>query len=250
MSGKVAIVTGGADGIGAATARAFANAGIAVMIGDISPAGAALAQALTAAGQRASFIETDVRSPAACQALVDACLAQYGRLDIAANNVGKVDRDPGVDNILTPQAWDDVISISLSSLFYCIRAELEPMLAAGGGAIINMSSVAGLVSLPRKLAYVSAKHGVIGLTKAVCDTYGDRNIRCNAIAPGLIETPGLRAAVARGDSTAAAAFAQRTPMRRMGIAEEVAAAALWLSSDAAGYVNGAVLPVDGGYLVR
>lgn len=251
LTGQAALVTGGASGIGAAVVRAFAAAGASVVIGDIdAAAGEAMAGSLRNAGFDVLFHQADVTSASSCQAMIDLCATRFGRLGIAVNNVGKIDPPTVPNEILTTDGWDATISLSLSGIYYCVRAELTAMLDAGGGAIVNVASVGGLVSLPRKLAYVSAKHGVIGLTKAVCDAYADRNIRCNAVAPGLIETPGMRASQAKGSADTIALFESRIPSGRLGTAEEVARAILWLASDDAAYVNGATLTIDGGYIVR
>lgn len=245
------LVTGGASGIGEGAVRAFAEAGASVTIADIDPvAGIAVERDLVEAGFDVLFHQVDVTSASACQAMVDRCVERFGKLDVAVNNVGIVDPETVPDQILTAEGWDRTISVSLSSMFYSIRAELDVMIKAGGGSIVNVASIGGLVSLQGKLAYVSAKHGVIGLTKAICDTYADQNIRCNAVAPGLIETPGMQAAKAKGSAESIALFSTRIPSRRLGTTAEIAKAILWLSSADAAYVNGAALAVDGGYIVR
>lgn len=247
---QVALVTGGAAGIGEATARAFAQAGAAVMIADIDPAIARTAEALAASGYIIAYHQVDVSSASGCADMVAACLARFGRLDAAVNNVGVVDPQSTASDILTTDDWDRTISLSLSSVFYCIRAQLGPMLAAGRGTIVNTASIAGLVSLSGRFAYVTAKHGIIGLTKAICDTYADAGIRCNAVAPGLIETPGMRRSGDDGNAASVARFLERVPSGRPGTADEIAQAILWLSSAEANYVNGTTLAIDGGYVVR
>ncbi len=250
LHGAAVVVTGGASGIGLATVRAFGERGASVILADIDHSGADRARLLREAGLDVRFQQADVTSVEACSEIVAACIGYFGRVDIAVNNVGVV--DPAIEDgeILPTQAWDRTIALSLSSTFYCIQAQLGAMLPAGGGSIVNIASVGGLVSLNRKLAYVSAKHGVIGLTKAICDTYGSRNIRCNAVAPGLIETPGLKAAGTKGNATSIDRFASQIPSGRLGTAEDIARAVLWLASSDAEYANGTVLTVDGGYVVR
>ena len=246
---RVALITGGGSGIGRATALRLAAEGVAVVIGDIGSAGAEVVDEIRGSNGIAFSRSADVTAPEQCTALVAECVKRFGRLDVAVNNVGQVDPVQDGSTLLSFEDWDRTISISLSSVFYCIRAELDVMLSAGAGVIVNTASVGGLVSLRDKLAYTSAKHGVVGLTKAVCDTFGHRGIRCNAVAPGIVETPGLRSAAEQG-AARVAELGARIPSGRLASAAEIADAIYWLSSDKASYVNGATLVVDGGYTVR
>lgn len=248
FEGRAVIVTGGASGIGAATARAFAQQGASVLIADVDGvAGEQLAHEL---GQKCRSEVCDVSDPLACEKMVERCMAEFGRLDIAFNNAGIVGAQAGISgHELSVESWRQVIDISLSGVFYSVRAELPIMLAAGGGVIINTSSILGIRSMPGVPAYVAAKHGLIGLTMAIATEYGDRNIRCSAVAPGFVATPGM----AKSSAMTPALRLQlegSIPAGRFAEPDEVARAVLWLSSNDSSYLNGIVLPVDGGYLTR
>ena len=171
-----------------------------------------------------------------------AATRHFGRLDLALNNAAI--QGPSAPIAEYPlDGWATTLGINLSGVFYCMRAEIPLLLAGGGGAIVNVASISGLISFPNQSGYVAAKHGVVGLTKAACNEYGPLGIRCNAIAPGATETPMLPGGISRE-------FRDVLPARRAAQPEEIAAAAVWLCSPASSYVNGACLPVDGGYLVQ
>jgi NAD(P)-dependent dehydrogenase (short-subunit alcohol dehydrogenase family) len=241
--GRVALVTGGADGMGWAAVQRFAARGAAVAICDIDvDLARQRVAALTTAGATARFFETQVGDPDQCERAVRGVVAGLGRLDFAFNNAGY----PGE---LLPFAqqktdvWNKVIAITLSGVFHCMRAELEAMLAGGGGAIVNNASISGLVGFGTLAPYSAAKHGVLGLTKCAALEYARQGIRVNAICPGYMDTT-----MTQQSSTPAMreALAASAPIGRLGAPGEVGEVATWLCSSAASYVNGACIPVDGG----
>jgi NAD(P)-dependent dehydrogenase (short-subunit alcohol dehydrogenase family) len=245
LEGRVAIITGASRGIGAATSRAFAAAGAAVALAARDEAAlASLADQLFAGGGRAIAVPTDVADPASVERLVDRTVGAFGRLDLAFNNAAGGGQGPTPLADLPVDAYDSAIAITLRGVFLSMRYEIPAMLEAGGGAIVNMSSTAGLEGVGGLAGYVSAKHGVIGLTKTAALDYADRNLRVNALPPGPILTDNLKRAGEDAQRLAALAM----PMRRIGRPEEVAAAVVWLCSDQAAFITGATLPTDGGKL--
>lgn len=245
LEGRVAIITGASRGIGAATSRAFAAAGAAVALAARDEAAlASLADQLLAGGGRAIAVPTDVADPASVERLVDRTVGAFGRLDLAFNNAAGGGQRPTPLADLPVDAYDSAIAITLRGVFLSMRYEIPAMLEAGGGVIVNMSSTAGLEGVGGLAGYVSAKHGVIGLTKTAALDYADRNLRVNALAPGPILTDNLERAGEDAQRLAALAM----PMRRIGRPEEVAAAVVWLCSDQAAFITGATLPIDGGKL--
>jgi NAD(P)-dependent dehydrogenase (short-subunit alcohol dehydrogenase family) len=245
LEGRVAIITGASRGIGAATSRAFAAAGAAVALAARDEAALArLADQLLAGGGRAIAVPTDVADPASVERLVDRTVGAFGRLDLAFNNAAGGGQRPTPLADLPVDAYDSAIAITLRGVFLSMRYEIPAMLEAGGGVIVNMSSTAGLEGVGGLAGYVSAKHGVIGLTKTAALDYADRNLRVNALAPGPILTDNLKRAGEDAQRLAALAM----PMRRIGRPEEVAAAVVWLCSDQAAFITGATLPIDGGKL--
>jgi len=245
LEGRVAIITGASRGIGAATSRAFAAAGAAVALAARDEAAlASLADQLLSGGGRAIAVPTDVADPASVERLVDRTVGAFGRLDLAFNNAAGGGQRPTPLADLPVDAYDSAIAITLRGVFLSMRYEIPAMLEAGGGVIVNMSSTAGLEGVGGLAGYVSAKHGVIGLTKTAALDYADRNLRVNALAPGPILTDDLERAGEDAQRLAALAM----PMRRIGRPEEVAAAVVWLCSDQAAFITGATLPIDGGKL--
>ena len=237
MKNKVVIVTGASRGIGAAGARAFAAAGARVVLAARDED--ALNEVARGIGD-ALVVPTDVSSSESVKALVDRTLQEFGRLDAAFNNAGaNLAMHPVAD--IADEEFDQTLAINLRGTFLCMKHEIKAMLANGGGAIVNMASTAGIGSAPGLASYVAAKHGIVGLTKAAAVDYADKGIRINALAPGPIFTDP------RMDP---AQVGRWVPMQRMGRAEEVAAVAVWLCSDAASYITGAILPIDGGKLAR
>jgi len=207
-------------------------------------------QMIREAGGEACFVQTDVSQAAAVQALVNTCVTRYGRLDYAVNNAGiEGSIVPMVD--YTEDDWDAIIDINLKGVWLCMKAEVVQMQQNGGGAIVNVSSVGGLIGFPRMGPYVATKHGIIGLTKTAALEYATHNIRVNVLCPGLIDTPmadrvvkGLQA----GGIDAEHLVMSLTPLKRRGTPAEIAEAAVWLCSDAASYVTGHAMVVDGGFM--
>jgi NAD(P)-dependent dehydrogenase (short-subunit alcohol dehydrogenase family) len=246
LDGKVGIVTGASRGIGASTAVALANAGAAVTVAARSVERLEeLAARIDAAGGRALAVATDVGDVDAVRRLVEETVATFGRLDLAVNNAAGGGAPPTPLADLSVEAYDSAIAITLRSVFVSMKFEIAAMLEHGDrGAIVNMGSTAGLEAVGGLAGYVSAKHGVVGLTKTAALDYGDRNIRVNALAPGPILTENL----ARAGEEAQRQAAMAMPLRRIGRPEEVASAVVWLCSDAASFISGVTLPIDGGKL--
>jgi NAD(P)-dependent dehydrogenase (short-subunit alcohol dehydrogenase family) len=241
---KVALVTGGARGIGLATARAFARAGAHVVIaGRGEDAGRAARDAL---GGDALFITTDVREDASVAQLVQRTLERFGRLDFAFNCAG-VGGDMAPLERTDQAVWDDVMAINARGVWLAMRHEIPALLAAGGGAIVNMSSIYGAAGRVAHHAYVASKHAVLGMTRSVALEYATRGVRVNALCLGVTETEGMRAARALLPELVDGLVTQH-PMQRMAAEEEAAAAVLWLCSDGASFVTGSPLVVDGGFL--
>ena len=249
MAGKVAMVTGASAGIGRETALALARAGAAVVLADVLEVeGARCAEGIEAGGGRAVFICTDVASEGDLQAAVQCALDHYGRLDIAVNNAGVEQSDhPIVD--LTPQDVERLFAINIGGVLFGMKHEIRAMRGSGGGAIVNLSSIAGLIGFPGAGAYVASKHAVLGLTKTAALEHAKDNIRVNAVCPGAIQTAMIDRFV-HEDARAKQQLIAQHPLGRIGQATEVADAILWLASDGAGFVTGEHLVVDGGYTVQ
>ncbi len=245
LKGKVALVTGATSGIGKAVAMMYSARGAKVMIsGRNAERGQQLADEIKAAGGTARFYQADVSDPVQCQALITETTAAFGQLDIACNNAGISGKLSTVAGYKI-EDWREIIDTNLSSIFYCMKYELEVMLQQETrGTIVNMSSALGVVGTPHLSGYVASKHGIIGLTKAAALEYATEGIRINAVGPAYIETAILDAFPAEGKSLLAAA----QPVGRMGRAEEVAELVTWLSSDGASFATGSFYPIDGGYL--
>lgn len=246
FTGRTAFVTGGSAGMGEATVRAFAAAGANVAIVDRDAAAQALADELVAEGQRALAIACDVSEEDQVAAAVAKTVEAFGGLDMAYNNAG----------IMVPQAdaadedvetFDRIMAVNLRGVHLSVKHELRQMRDQGSGAIVNCSSLGGLVGGAGRHSYHAAKHGIIGHTKSVALQYADKGVRVNAVCPGTISTPMVERMTASGDLDTEDTLA-RTPMKRYGTPEEIAAAVLWLCSDAASYVTGVALPVDGGFV--
>jgi NAD(P)-dependent dehydrogenase (short-subunit alcohol dehydrogenase family) len=248
FSGKVALVTGAASGMGLATARAFAEAGAAVVLADFKEGAVkAAAEKLAATGHKALAVRCEVSDDAQVAALVDRAVAAFGRLDAAFNNAGVMARiAPTADS--TREDWDRVIGVNLRGVWSCMKHELRQMERQGGGAIVNNASVGALTGNPGIASYIASKHGVVGLTRTAALEYVKRGIRVNAVNPGLIDTQIARDVVS-GDERAYAEIAKNVPIGRAGRPEEIASVVLWLCSPGASYVVGHALTVDGGMTV-
>ena len=242
MQGRVALVAGASKGIGAATAEAFANAGAAVVLGARNAeALQAVVARIESRGGQAIGVRTDVADVDSMRNLVDQALATYGRLDAAFNNATDGPMPAPLADI-DPDEFDRGIATNVRGTFLGMKFEIPAMLHSGGGAIVNMASIAGLNGTANLAAYVAGKAGIIGLTKVAALDYADAGIRVNVVAPGPILTHHLEAAGAEAQRLAGLA----TPMRRVGTLSEVAQVVLWLCSEQAAFVTGAVVPIDGG----
>lgn len=255
LDGKIAIVTGAGSGLGEAISLAFAKNGATVVLADVDTDGAGrVLRQIQERGGSGRVAKTDVSKPDAAKALVDIAVTQFGRLDIAVNNAGIGGPTAPVGEYPIDQ-WDRIIATNLSGIFYGMHFQIPAMLAAGGGAIVNMASIAGTVGLAHASGYSAAKHGVVGLTKTAAVEYGAHGIRVNAVGPGFIKTPllGKRAVMDTSGATADSemqALAALHPMNRLGEAHEVAELVLFLASDRASFITGAYYNIDGGYLAR
>lgn len=251
LEGKVAIVTGGAMGMGEATARLFAEAKAKVVIADFNEEkGKAVVDSINAAGGEAAFVKVDISKSEDVQAMVKFTVDTYGKLDAAVNNAALTPDDkPAAE--FDEAYWNRLISVDLTGTALCMKYELQQMLKQGnGGSIINISSVSGFRPQPNNIAYVAAKHGVVGMTKVAAMENGPHNIRVNSVAPGAIDTPMLRGALEQFGFTEEEYAPQLSLLNRFGQPREIAQASLWLASDASSYVTGTTIHVDAGYTSR
>jgi NAD(P)-dependent dehydrogenase (short-subunit alcohol dehydrogenase family) len=248
FGGKVAFVTGGASGIGRAAALAFAAEGASVVVADVSEAANhETARMIEERGARALAVRCDVTRAEDIEAALDQAVQAFGRLDFAFNNAGVEPRGLAPTAEMPLEEWDRIMNIDLRGVFLCMKYEIPRMLAHGGGAIVNTSSGAGVIGIKGSPAYTAAKHGVIGLTRAAALDYAAQNIRINAICPGYIDTPMI-ARYAAGAEGHAKVIAEE-PIGRMGRPEEIGATVAWMCSDAAGFMIGHALVVDGGQTI-
>ena len=249
---RVAIVTGAAGGIGRATALTFANTGIRVVVADVNIAGAEeTAHLIAQHGGEALAVHTDVTQASAVEALVQTTLDHFGRLDYAHNNAGiAYDALAGMVATAdhTEEVFDRIISVNLKGVWLCMRYELPQMMAQGSGAIVNTASILGLVGSKGVAAYVASKHGVAGLTKTAALEYAQYGIRVNAVCPGVVDTPMIAGVLA--NPKMAQAWVNSQAIRRPGAPEEIANAVVWLCSDAASFVTGHMMVVDGGQMAQ
>ncbi|WP_202079472.1 SDR family NAD(P)-dependent oxidoreductase [Caldalkalibacillus salinus] len=244
---KVVIVTGGAGGIGLATVKQFAEQGAHVVIADINQTlGTTSKSALAAEGYSVSFQHTDVADEADCEALMSRTIEQFGHLDILVNNVG-IEVTTPIHN-MSIEEWNRVMNVNLTSVFLCSKHALQHMLRQKSGAIVNVSSVGGLVAWPKIAAYNASKGGVLMLTKAMASDYARDNIRVNCVCPSIIDSPMTDTSIgAENRDEIKAQKAKLNPIGRLGQPEDVASAILYLASDQASFVTGTALTVDGGY---
>src|SRR5438270_6636501 len=246
FKGQVALVTGASSGMGLATAQAFAQAGAAVVLADINEeALGAATDGLSAAGHQAISVVCDVSKEDEVATMVECAVATFGRLDMAFNNAG-IQAPPSDAADEPAEIFDRVNAINLRGVWSCMKHELRQMREQGSGAIVNCSSLGGLVGLPGRAAYHASKHGVIGLTKSAALEYAPRGVRINAVCPGTIDTP-MVADMLDTQPDAMKEIMRDQPIGRLGRSEEIAAAVLWLCSPGASFVLGVALPVDGGF---
>ena len=249
VAGKVALVTGGASGIGRATALTFAREGAKLIVADMNEEGGhQTVHMITEKGGEATFVKTDVSQAVEVQALISKAVETYSRLDCAHNNAGISGGVRALTADYPEDPWHQVIAVNLTGVWLCMKYELAQMLHQGGGAIVNTASIAGLVGGAGNAAYTASKHGVIGLTKTAALEYARQGIRVNGICPGYIHTP----MTARGlsDPERRVQTIARHPLGRVGTPEEIAEAVVWLCSDAASFVTGHAMSVDGGYVAQ
>jgi NAD(P)-dependent dehydrogenase (short-subunit alcohol dehydrogenase family) len=249
FTNKVVLVTGAGSGIGYAAALAFARHGARMVLADVdAQAGSAVTRLLCDTGSEATFVHTDVSSAPACEAMVAGALDAFGRLDVAFNNAGisGTHRSPAGEYGL--DVWERVIGTNLSGVFYCLRYEIPALLRGGGGTIVNTASVLAQVAFPGTVGYTASKHGVLGLTRCVAAEYAAHGIRCNAVGPGMVDTPMLQSALTTGQERAM--LLAGIPAGRFATPEDIAEVVVWLSSASAAYLNGALVVADGGYLTR
>jgi NAD(P)-dependent dehydrogenase (short-subunit alcohol dehydrogenase family) len=248
LEGKVALVTGGSSGIGRASALLFAREGARVVVADLNVSGGEETERMIEeSGGKAIFVKADVSKASDVEALIGKAVDTYGRLDCAFNNAGTaVGGGPIHDS--TEENWDYVMGINLKGVWLCMKYEIRQMLKQGGGAIVNTSSVMGLVGHIDKPIYAASKHGVVGLTKSVALQYAKNGIRVNAVCPGWVRTPMTEGRL--NDPEARARMVEMEPIGRVGKPEEVAEAVVWLCSDAASFVTGHTMAVDGGFVAQ
>ena len=255
LNGRIAIVTGAGSGLGEATSLLFARNGATVVLADLDVEGAErVRRQIEQGGGKGRVVRTDVSKPDDARALVDVAVKEFGRLDIAVNNAGIGGPTAPVGEYPI-DGWERIIGINLSGVFYGMRYQIPAMLEHGGGAIVNMASIAVKVGLANASGYAAAKHGVVGLTATAAVEYGERGIRVNAVGPGFINTPliGKRAVIdteATSGGDELQELAALHPMNRLGEPAEVAELVLFLASDRASFITGAYYNVDGGYLAR
>lgn len=247
FAAKVALVTGGGSGMGRAAALAFGREGARVAVADVDAIGGEeTVRQIAAVGGDAFFAQTDVSQGAAVESLIARTVKRYGRLDCAFNNAG-INEEHGPLADLAGELWDRILAVNLKGIFLCMKYEIPAMLRGGSGAIVNNASIVGLRGSRNHPAYVASKHGVVGLTRATARDYAARGIRVNAVCPGAIRTP-MYVRMEGSDPARDGEIAASLPIGRLGQPEDVAAAVLWLCSDAAAFITGHALVVDGGEL--
>lgn len=247
LEGKVAIVTGGGSGIGQSTALAYAREGVKVVVSDVDEQGGnETVRLIEAQGGEARFVRADVSKPAEVEQLVRATVEAFGALHFACNNAG-IGGPAAPTGEYPIDGWEQVIAINLSGVFYCMRYQIPEMLKAGGGVIVNMASILGTVGYAQSPAYVAAKHGVVGLTKTAALEYSSQGIRVSAVCPAFIRTPLIEENLAQDVRDY---LVTQHPVGRLGEPEEVAELVVWLCSDAASFIMGSPILVDGGYVAR
>ena len=249
LDGKIALITGAGSGIGRASALTFAREGAKVAVADKQvDGGQETVRMVEAAGGTASFIKVDVSDAASVEAMVNATVETYGRIDCAYNNAG-IEGQVAPTDSYADDMFDKVIAVNLTGVWLCMKYEIPRLLEQGGGAIVNTASGAGLIGVAGLSAYVASKHGVIGLTKTAALEYAKSGIRVNAVCPGLIQTPMVERLTADQPQLGEALVAME-PVGRTGRPEEIAESVVWLCSDAASFVTGHAMSVDGGFVAQ
>jgi NAD(P)-dependent dehydrogenase (short-subunit alcohol dehydrogenase family) len=248
MQGKIALVTGGGSGIGRAASIKFARAGAKVVVADVvDDGGARTVELINDIGGQATFVHTDVTAGAQVRRMVQTAVDHYGGLDCAFNNAGIEGPAKGIVDS-TEEEWQRTIAVDLTGVWLCMKHEIPAILKRGGGAIVNTCSTMGLVAVPNIAPYIAAKHGVAGLTKEAALEFAHSGIRVNGVCPGSIRTPMVERVM---DAGASEKFLYAPhAIKRLGAPEEIAAAAVWLCSDAAAFVTGVLMPVDGGWVAQ
>lgn len=249
FEGAVALVTGAAQGMGLATAKAFARAGASVVLADVSTKGLQLAkEEIAKIGAKVLTVQCDVSDEIQVKALIDETVTTFGRLDAAYNNAG-------INTVGIPSAdvsmadYNRIVSINLNGVWYCMQHELRWMIKQGSGTIVNCSSIGGMVGAQGRAPYSATKHGIVGLTQSAALDYASQGIRVNAVSPGMIDTP-MADVVTGGYRDMLGEMVKAVPMGKLGIAEDIANAVLWLCSDGSNYITGQVVAVDGGFLAQ
>ena len=251
LNGKVALVTGGASGIGRATALTFAREGAKLIIADMNEEGGQqTVHMITENGGEAIFVQTDVTQATAVEALISKAVETYGRLDCAHNNAGVTQRAYPSTAEYPEDDWHRVLAVNLTGVWLCMKYEIPQMLTHGGGAIVNTASVAGLVGLAGRSAYVASKHGVVGITRTAALEYAQQGIRVNCVCPGYIRTPMVEYVLQHAGAQIEAQMVAREPIGRLGTPEEIAETVVWLCSEAASFVTGHTMTVDGGFVAQ
>lgn len=249
FDGKVVLVTGGASGIGKATALAFAQSGAVVAIADITEiSGHEVLKEVRKYSPKSIFMKCDVSQKAEVENLINETVKSFGRLDCAFNNAGIEGKMAPLTD-LSEELWDRIIDVNLKSVWLCMKYEITQMLKQGGGAIVNNASIAGLVGFATAAAYTASKHGVVGITQAAALEYAKSQIRINAVCPGVINTPMIERAV-KDNPQMKAGLVAGEPIGRIGEPEEIADAVLWLCSAGASFVTGQAIAVDGGWVAQ
>ena len=249
LDSKVSLVTGGGSGIGRASCLAFSREGAKVVVVDMSVEGGEESVSLIKEdGGDAIFVRTDVSKAVEVEAMVKAAAEAYGRLDYAFNNAGVVQTVNTSIVDCSEEDWDLSINVNLKGVWLCMKYEIPQMLKSGGGAVVNSSSILGIVAKDSSTAYTASKHGVVGLTKTAALQYAKENVRVNGVGPGYTRTPMIQERL--DDPEWEATFTALHPLGRMGLPEDVAEAVIWLCSDKASFVTGHILMIDGGYVAQ
>ena len=251
VEGKVALVTGGSSGIGRATALVFAREGAKLVVADMDEdGGQQTVHGITEQGGEAVFVRADVTVATEAEAMISQAVAAYGRLDCAYNNAGVTQRDYPPTDEYPLDDWHRVLAVNLTGVWLCLKYELAQMRKQGSGAIVNTASIAGLVGIAGRSAYVASKHGVVGITKTAALEYASQGIRVNAVCPGYVRTPMVDYVIRHQGPELEAQIVAREPVGRLGRPEEIAETVVWLCSDAASFITGHAMAADGGFMAQ